>query len=47
MYSTCQEQYKLNYIDKLGTSSANIHTIFGKKVEKNLEISTFFRIFTL
>ena len=29
MYSTCQEQYKLNYIDKLGTSSANIHTIFG------------------
>lgn len=29
MYSTCQQQYKLNYIDKLGTSSANIHTIFG------------------
>lgn len=29
MYSTCPRQYKLAYIDKLGESSANIHTIFG------------------
>ena len=35
MYSTCQEQYKLNYIDKLGTSSANIHTIFGSVLRNN------------
>ena len=29
MYSSCQQQYKLNYIDKLGISNANIHLIFG------------------
>jgi hypothetical protein len=29
MWSSCPQQFKLNYIDKLGTSSANIHTIFG------------------
>ena len=29
MWSSCPQQYKLNYIDKLGESSGNIHTIFG------------------
>lgn len=29
MWSSCPQQFKLNYIDKLGESSANIHTIFG------------------
>ena len=37
MYSTCQEQYKLNYIDKLGTSSANIHTIFGSSMHETIQ----------
>jgi hypothetical protein len=37
MYSTCQEQYKLNYIDKLGTSSANIHTIFGSSCHEVIQ----------
>jgi hypothetical protein len=37
MYSTCQEQYKLNYIDKLGTSSANIHTIFGSAMHETIQ----------
>mgnify|MGYP005992690749 FL=1 len=37
MYSTCQHQYKLNYIDKLGTSSANIHTIFGSAMHETIQ----------
>ena len=37
MYETCQEQYKLNYIDKLGTSSANIHTIFGSAMHETIQ----------
>ena len=37
MYSTCQQQYKLNYIDKLGTSSANIHTIFGSAMHETIQ----------
>lgn len=37
MYSTCQQQYKLNYIDKLGTSSANIHTIFGSAIHETIQ----------
>ena len=37
VYSTCQEQYKLNYIDKLGTSSANIHTIFGSAMHETIQ----------
>ena len=37
MYTTCQEQYKLNYIDKLGTSSANIHTIFGSAMHETIQ----------
>ena len=37
MYSTCQHQYKLNYIDKLGESSANIHTIFGSAMHETIQ----------
>ena len=31
-FSTCPRMYKHQYIDKLGESSANIHTIFGTSV---------------
>jgi len=34
MYSSCQQQYKLNYIDKLGISNANIHLIFGSSMHE-------------
>jgi hypothetical protein len=37
MYTSCQEQFKLNYIDKLGTSSANIHTIFGSAMHETIQ----------
>ena len=37
MYSTCQHQYKLNYIDRLGESSANIHTIFGSAMHETIQ----------
>lgn len=37
MFSTCQHQYKLNYIDKLGSSSGNINTIFGSSVHSVLQ----------
>ena len=37
MYTACQQQYKLNYIDKLGTSSANIHTIFGSSMHETIQ----------
>lgn len=37
MWTSCQEQYKLNYIDKLGTSSANIHTIFGSAMHETIQ----------
>ena len=37
MWSSCQQQFKLNYIDKLGTSSANIHTIFGSSVHEVIQ----------
>ena len=33
MWSSCPQQYKLNYIDKLGESSGNIHTIFGSDID--------------
>ena len=35
MWSSCPQQYKLNYIDKLGESSGNIHTIFGSCDSRN------------
>jgi hypothetical protein len=37
MWSSCPQQYKLNYIDKLGKSSANIHTIFGSAVHETIQ----------
>lgn len=37
MYSTCPRQYKHNYIDKLGESSANIHTIFGTALHETIQ----------
>ena len=37
MYSSCPQQYKLNYIDKLGESSANIHTIFGTSMHETIQ----------
>jgi hypothetical protein len=37
MYSSCPRQYKLNYIDKLGESSANVHTIFGTAMHETIQ----------
>jgi len=37
MYSTCQQQYKLKYVDKLGESSANIHTILGSAMHETIQ----------
>ena len=36
-YSSCPQQYKLNYIDKLGESSSNIHTIFGTAMHEVIQ----------
>jgi len=37
MWSSCPQQYKLNYIDKLGESSGNIHTIFGSAMHETIQ----------
>ena len=37
MWSSCPHQYKLNYIDKLGESSSNIHTIFGSAMHETIQ----------
>ena len=37
MWSSCPHQYKLNYIDKLGESSSNIHTIFGIAMHETIQ----------
>lgn len=37
MWSSCPQQFKLNYIDKLGESSANIHTIFGSSMHETIQ----------
>jgi hypothetical protein len=37
MWSSCPHQYKLNYIDKLGESSSNIHTIFGTAMHETIQ----------
>ena len=37
MYSSCQQQYKLNYIDKLGISNTNIHLIFGSAMHETIQ----------
>lgn len=36
-WSSCPQQYKLNYIDKLGESSSNINTIFGTAVHETIQ----------
>ena len=36
-YTTCPHQYKLRYIDKLGESSANIHTLFGTAMHETIQ----------
>ena len=36
-YSSCPQQYKLRYIDKLGESSANIFTIFGTSIHETIQ----------
>ena len=37
MWSACPQQYKLAYIDKLGESSSNIHSIFGPAMHETLQ----------
>ena len=37
MYSACQQQYKLKYIDKLSISNANIHLIFGSAMHEVIQ----------
>ena len=37
MYSSCQQQFKLNYIDKLGISNTNIHLIFGTSMHEVIQ----------
>ena len=37
MWSSCPQQFKLNYIDKLGESSGNIHTIFGTAMHETIQ----------
>ena len=36
-YSTCPRMYKHQYIDKLGESSANVHTIFGTAMHEVIQ----------
>ena len=37
MWTGCQQQFKLSYIDKLGESSANIQTIFGSAMHETIQ----------
>lgn len=37
MYSSCQQQFKLQYIDKLGISNANIHLLFGSSMHEVIQ----------
>ena len=36
-YTSCPRKYKLQYIDKLGESSANIYTIFGTAIHETIQ----------
>lgn len=36
-YQQCPQKYKLKHIDKLGTSDANIHTIFGNALHETIQ----------
>jgi hypothetical protein len=46
MYSSCPRQYKLAYIDKLGESSSNIHTLFGTACHETIQhfLSVFYGV---
>ena len=37
MWTTCPQQYKFNYVDKLGVYSGSIHTIFGTAFHETLQ----------
>lgn len=37
MYSSCPQQYKLNYVDKLGTSESNVHLVFGSAMHEVIQ----------
>jgi len=37
IWANCPHQYKLNYIDKLGTSTSNINTVFGTSMHEVLQ----------
>ena len=37
MYAKCPYQYKLNYVDKLGVYSGNIHTLFGTSLHETIQ----------
>lgn len=45
-FSTCPRMYKHQYIDKLGESSANIHTIFGTAMHETIQhyLSVFYGV---
>ena len=45
-YSTCPRMYKHQYIDKLGESSANVHTIFGTSMHSTIQhyLSVFYGV---
>lgn len=45
-YSACPRMYKHQYIDKLGESSANIHTIFGTAMHEVIQhyLSVFYGV---
>lgn len=45
-YSTCPRMYKHQYVDKLGESSANIHTIFGTAMHEVIQhyLSVFYGV---
>ncbi len=37
MWSSCPQQYKLNYIDGLSQSTSNIHSVFGSAMHETLQ----------
>jgi hypothetical protein len=45
-FSTCPRMYKHQYIDKLGESSANVHTIFGTSMHSTIQhyLSVFYGV---
>lgn len=37
IWSTCPQQYKLNYVDKLGIYVSNIHLVFGTSMHETIQ----------